>query len=170
MNQLYWIPTGSLGRLAIAARPRGGDWLAGEIDDWKATGATLVVSLLEPDEVKEGELEHESMTCRSRGLAFVSYRIPDRGVPTSRHDTVDFARELAAEIRSGGGVVVHCRQGIGRSATIAAAVLVQLGSSPEKALEAVQQARGREIPDTQQQRDWVLSLSPHRTIDRRSSD
>ena len=38
MTKLYWISGPWAGKLAIAARPRGGDWLEDEIRDWKNGG------------------------------------------------------------------------------------------------------------------------------------
>jgi len=40
-----------------------------------------VVNLLEPDEVKELELEDEAAICRECGIELISFPIPDRGVP-----------------------------------------------------------------------------------------
>ena len=44
---LYWIVGPWRGRLAIAARPRGGDWLDDELSGWRQAGIDVVVSLLE---------------------------------------------------------------------------------------------------------------------------
>jgi protein-tyrosine phosphatase len=52
-------------------------------------------------------------------------------------------------------VVIHCRQGVGRSALIAACVLVLRGVSVEKVFDLIENARGCSIPDTEEQRDWV---------------
>ena len=51
LAQLYWIdaPTGR--RLAILARPRGGDWLEDEVRSWRGQGIDVVVSLLTPAEI-----------------------------------------------------------------------------------------------------------------------
>jgi hypothetical protein len=46
--------------MAIMARPRAGDWLESEVDEWKAAGIDVVVSLLERDEVVELGLQREA--------------------------------------------------------------------------------------------------------------
>ena len=89
-----------------------------------------------------------------------SFPIPDRGIPTRQTAALDLARSLASEAEDGKRVVVHCRQGIGRSGIIAAATLVALGRRPDEALVEVERARGRPVPDTEEQRDWVLALNP----------
>src|SRR5436309_9794359 len=37
--RLYWINDPWPGKLALAARPRGGDWLPDEVADWKRAGS-----------------------------------------------------------------------------------------------------------------------------------
>ncbi len=54
-TDLYWIDGPWNGRLAIAARPRGGDWLDDEVGSWRQAGLDMMVSLLTPDEVAEFE-------------------------------------------------------------------------------------------------------------------
>ncbi len=57
---IYWIDGIAGGRLAIVGRPRAGDWLADEIADWKASGLTDIVSLLEAVEARETGLTQEA--------------------------------------------------------------------------------------------------------------
>jgi protein-tyrosine phosphatase len=152
---LYRIEVPPPWRLAIVPRPRAGDWLADEIAGWQAAGIDLVVSLLEPEEVAELGLRDEAGLCRENTIAFVSFPIPDRGVPRSWLAASDLARLLASRVRDGRTVAIHCRAGIGRSAVIAACVLVRLGVNPDQAFETIAKARGVDVPDTQQQREWV---------------
>lgn len=51
---------------------------------------------------------------------------------------VDF---ITAEIGRGGGVYVHCRSGVGRAATLAAAYLVSTGLAPGQAWVRIRQVR-----------------------------
>jgi protein-tyrosine phosphatase len=66
---------------------------------------------------------------------------------------------LANLLKEGRGVVVHCRQGVGRSALIAACVLVLSGVSVNKAFELIENARGCSVPDTEEQRKWVVQFA-----------
>ncbi len=81
---LYWVDGPWSGGLAISARPRGGDWLADEIDDWQHSGISTVLSLLTPDEEVDLELSNEATEARTHGMTFLSLPIPDRDVPPSR--------------------------------------------------------------------------------------
>src|SRR5215207_7452876 len=79
MSRIHWIEMP--GRFAIMARPRADDWLEVDITEWRTSGVDLVVSLLEREEVSELGLQREAELCRACGIEFVSFPIPDRGVP-----------------------------------------------------------------------------------------
>jgi len=141
------------------ARPRAGDWLDEEIVNWKEAGIEVVVSLLEVEEVYDLGLQREADLCRSIGIEFISFPIPDRGVPESERKAVELAADIFARISSGLGVAIHCRAGIGRSSVLAACALVSGGMNADKAFSLIAQARGVGVPDTDQQRDWVRGFA-----------
>ena len=153
--EIHWIPGSWPGRLGVLPRPRGGDWLEDDVRAWRAAGVDVVVSLLTPDEVSELQLEQEEARCRKEGMRFLSLPIPDRGLPSSRDAAVELAGALTHALESDEGVGVHCRQGIGRSALVVASVLVSSGEDPASAFRIIESARGRPVPDTTEQRDWV---------------
>jgi protein-tyrosine phosphatase len=153
--ELYVIPGPWPGRLAILPRPRGGDWLDDEIDAWSQAGVDVVVSLLTPDEITDLELADEANVSRRNGIDFVSFPIPDRGVPSSTAATAELVMKLGAALAGGRTVAVHCRQGIGRSAVIAAGLLTRAGLDPETAFRRIGAARGLPVPETDEQRAWV---------------
>lgn len=154
-TELYWIPGVWPGRVSVAPRPRGGDWLGDEVRAWRAAGIDVVVSLLEPDEAADLDLSAEADAVRATDIEFVAFPIPDRGVPASREAATELATELAGAVCAGRNVAIHCRQGIGRAALVAVAVLVRLGASVEEAVERVGAARGRPVPETPEQRLWL---------------
>jgi protein-tyrosine phosphatase len=80
-------------------------------------------------------------------------------VPQSWPAAADLTRLLASQMRDGGTVAIHCRAGIGRSSVIAACTLVRLGAHPDRAFEAIAKARGVEVPDTPEQREWVTAFA-----------
>ena len=153
--EVYWIEGLLRGRLAIMARPRAGDWLHDEIARWAAENIDIVVSLLEPAEVTELQLGEEATICRERGIDLISFPIADRSVPESLQETIEFARLLAGKINEQKTVAIHCRAGIGRSAVMAACVMVMLGTEPDLALGHISDARRLKVPDTDEQRRWV---------------
>jgi protein-tyrosine phosphatase len=140
------------------ARPRADEWLQAEIDSWKTSGVDMVVSLLEQEEVSELGLQREAELCRSRAIDFMSFPIPDRGLPGSQREASQFAHSLAADLRDGRSVAIHCRAGIGRSSVMAACALICSGIEAEEALALIGAARGLTVPDTDEQREWVLAF------------
>lgn len=156
---VYWIEGPWPGRLAIVPRPRGGDWLEDEVRSWGNHGLSEIVSLLTADEVTEFELDQEERWCRAHGIWFRSFAIPDRGVPTSVDGFTHLIQELERELSAGKKIGLHCRQGIGRSALIAAVLLVSAGDDPEAAWESIGKVRGCRVPDTIEQRNWVKGFT-----------
>ncbi|HTU18440.1 MAG TPA: ATP-grasp domain-containing protein [Gemmataceae bacterium] len=157
--ELFWIETVREGRLAVLPRPRGSDWLEDEVRSLRASGVDVLVSLLTREEEAELDLVDEAACCAAGGIEFISFPFADRGVPTSAPDALVIVRRLAALVAGGKAVAVHCRQGVGRSAVIAACVLASLGERAEAALDRVARARGRPVPDTPEQREWVQRFS-----------
>lgn len=157
--EVYWVPGPWSGRLGIVPRPRGGDWLTDEVRSWRNAEVDVVTSLLTPDEAAELELQQEEAKCREEGLEFRALPIPDRGVPRSRASMAALVSGLATALKSGKNVAVHCRQGIGRSSMVVASLLAAAGEEPNEAFHLVEVARGRPVPDTPEQREWVVEMA-----------
>ncbi len=152
---LYWIDGPWQGKLAIAARPRGNDWLREEIEAWKTSGINKVVSFLTMEEERALGLEDEAPLCEASGVAFMSFPIEDRSVPSDRAVAVRLIQELEQDLAKGKNVALHCRQGLGRSAMVASCLLVTAGSDAESAFQEIEHARHCPVPETTEQRDWV---------------
>jgi protein-tyrosine phosphatase len=155
---LFRIPGPWRGRLAVVARPRGGDWLEDEASGWRRAGIDVIVSLLEDDEAAQLDLHDEAKAAEANGIRFISFPIPDRGVPASVSEAVSLIAAISDALETGKNVAVHCRQGLGRSGLIAAGVLAGSGLNPERAIEVVSSARGQTVPETPDQRLWVQRL------------
>jgi protein-tyrosine phosphatase len=119
----------------------------------------LVVSLLEEDEAAQLDLNNERETLERKGLQFISFPIADRGTPSSVVAAVSLMTNIAGTLERGKNVIVHCRQGIGRSSVVAAGVLMASGMSPERALHLIGSIRGVAVPETPEQRTWIERLS-----------
>jgi protein-tyrosine phosphatase len=156
---VYWIQGSWPGKLAILARPRGEDWLTDEVAAWKDVGVDVVVSLLTPAENSELGLSDEARIVRQLGLTFINFPISDYSVPTSKGQTQKLVHELEERLSDGNCIGIHCRQGIGRSSLVAACVLVSTGESSETAFQQIQNARGMNVPDTAEQKEWVVSFA-----------
>jgi protein-tyrosine phosphatase len=154
-TRLYWLDEAWPGRIALSPRPRGGDWLADEVAGWKRAGIGAVLTLLESQEEEDLDLRGEGAEVRRRGLDFSSYPIPDRQVPASEAELAEVLERLDHTLSSGKNVLVHCRQGVGRSGLVTACLLVKKGLSPGAAVEKISTARGVDVPETEEQREWI---------------
>ena len=161
--ELYWLHGPWPGRLAIMPRPRGGDWLEAEIRAWSRAGINAIVSLLAPDEIADLDLSEEERLCEANGIQFVSFPIPDRGVPSSKEAVANLGAKWIALLNDGNNIAIHCRQGIGRAALIVICLLVLSGIDPETAIELVSSARGIAVPETAQQRRWIVDFATQTT-------
>jgi protein-tyrosine phosphatase len=156
---VYWIDGSWPGKLAILPRPRGEDWLTDEVVGWRDAGVDVVVSLLTQSENSELGLTEEAKIVSQHGLTFINFPISDYSVPTSKGLTEQLVTELRERLSSGSCIGIHCRQGIGRSSLVAACVLVTSGESARTAFQHIQDARGLQVPDTAEQKEWVASFA-----------
>ena len=158
-TRIFWVAGTWKGRLGILPRPRGGDWLGDEMAAWREAGVDMAVSLLEAEEAAQLVLADEAAAAAASGVAFRAFPIPDRGVPTSNELVAELAGEILDALEEGKSVAVHCRQGIGRSGLIVGGVLVAAGKEPVTALKTVADARGLEVPETEEQRQWLKDFA-----------
>lgn len=158
-TDLHWISGPWQGRLAIAMRPRGGDWLDEEAQAWSRAGVDTIVSLLDEKESAAFDLSLERSEVETHRIQFVAFPIPDRGVPETTPSAHSLVSKLRTELENGRTVAIHCRQGIGRSAMIAAGVLVASGLSSNEAIERVSAARGVITPETADQMRWIAQMA-----------
>jgi protein-tyrosine phosphatase len=155
---LYSVQTLSTGKVSIMARPRGGDWLFDEIKALRACGVDILVSLLTASEVRELDLAEEAACCYHQGIIYLSFAITDRNVPPFSDQTFLFLKQLRVHLSEGKHIAFHCRQGLGRVGLMAASLLVLTGLTPEQAFEQLSRARGYAVPETGEQRAWVMAF------------
>jgi len=156
-SKLSWVPGPWRGKLAIAARPRGGDWLEDELRGWRSAGINTVLSLLTSEEERDLDLTTEPRKAQQEGLTFLSLPIPDRQVPSSPSEVTPVLDQLDAKLAAGESAVIHCRQGAGRSGMIAACLLVMRGRGPQSAVSELKRVRGTTVPETPERRAGSIS-------------
>ncbi len=134
-----------------------------DLDAVAGWGARAVVSLVEDHELSLLGVEALGREVRRRKMVWFHLPIRDAGVPDR-----DFERrwrsagpELRARLLAGERILVHCRGGLGRTGTIAARLLVELGMAAEEAIRSVRRARTGAIENDRQE-DYVRSLPRRR--------
>ena len=160
VNEVFWIKGDRPPHLAIVMRPRGEDWLADAMRRMRANGIETVISLLEPHEAEWLGLATEQTGAERAGMEFLSFPIQDTQVPANIGAFREFVASVARRLSEGEHVGVHCRGSIGRATILAACTLIQLGWNAADALEAIENARGEEVPDTPEQAEWIRNYRP----------
>jgi protein-tyrosine phosphatase len=153
---IYQVELIGSGSLSVMAKPVSGEWIEDEFSMISNWGINRIVSLLEDQEAIEVGLGMERQLAEKNSMEFVSYPIPDRGLPLSVSEYLNFTRRLYSEVAGGLHTVVHCRAGIGRTGIIAAGVLLHCGFEPKEAFEHISRKRGVVVPDTEEQINWVV--------------
>ena len=116
--------------------------------------------MLTDEEVRDLGLNEEPAECAAAGISFVNVAIPNRSVPSDRNAFLHNVEQLATRVREGRYLAVHCRASIGRSSVLAASILVRLGWDAKTAFDVIEVARGCSVPDTPEQKQWVISNVP----------
>ncbi|MBK7124850.1 MAG: tyrosine protein phosphatase [Dehalococcoidia bacterium] len=147
------------GQLAVCSRPRAGWFLDDDLRNLRLAGFRVLVSALTPEEVVLAELQRVPLACEEAGLEFAHFPVGNLQVaPFERaHPHLTSWND---RLRSGDGIAVHCWANVGRGPTIAAALMVLGGIQPAEAWHRVRMARGRDCPDTGEQRSWIAQFGP----------
>jgi protein-tyrosine phosphatase len=146
------------GRLYICPKPRGHDWIEDEIRGFSDLGVQALVSLLTLDEALDFGLCEEKWFCEQFGIQFTQFPVDHQGLPDRFKSFFELSLSCLQLLHQGKKIAVHSRAGIGRTSLFSASVLYFHGIWPEQALEKIEEARGYAIPDTEEQKDWILGL------------
>ena len=153
---IYQVELIGSGSLSVMAKPVSGEWIEDEFSGIARLGINRIVSLLENHESIEVGLSKEQELSEKHQMEYISYPIPDRGLPSSISDYLFFTKHLYNEMASGLNTVIHCRAGIGRTGIVAAGVFLHCGFEPQEAFLHISKKRGVPVPDTEEQIDWVI--------------
>jgi len=127
----------------------------------QAWGAQALVNLMEEHEYDLLRVPEYAAKVRSYPMEYFHLPIVDVHPPDGRF--VELWKSTGPKLReillNGGKILLHCRGGLGRTGTVAAQVLVELGMPHEGAIYAVRAARPGTI-ETRDQERYVYACRP----------
>jgi ADP-ribosyl-[dinitrogen reductase] hydrolase len=128
------------------------------VRDW---GAVAVVTLMEDHELARYGVGAFGVAVSARDMAWHHLSIVDVSVPGDvfERSWVKAGAELRAQLAAGRNILLHCRGGLGRTGTIAARLLIELGVGADEAIDRVRQARPGAI-ETAAQEAYVRRAGP----------
>lgn len=147
------LPDGVTGRMWLCGKRAIAD---GRFADDDAPWST-VVCLCQRHELADRYPEYVAWMGEP-GDHSIWWPIPDFGAATLTA-TVAFVDDLAARLRAGDRLLVHCAAGIGRAGTTAVCVLIRLGAAVDDALDTVAAARPGAGPEAGSQHALVRAVS-----------
>ncbi len=161
----YWVVPG---RLLVGEYP-GSHSRAEAMDRLRrflVAGVTCFVDLTEPHELPSYEALLPFATPEGRRVEYLREPIRDHGVPSGPETVARIIEMIDDALEAGHVVYLHCRAGIGRSATVAACWLADRGATADAIdeLQALwrQSQRSRQwptVPETEEQEQFVRAWS-----------
>ena len=129
-----------------------------DLDVIKSRGCAALITLMEEQELKYVEVPKDRMeiVTRSHGMDWFFLPIKDADIPDSEFERSwnVAGKRLISLLNDKQSIVVHCLGGLGRSGTIAARLLVELGIDPDEAIDRVRLARPGAI-ETKAQEEYI---------------
>lgn len=156
--KVHWIGLDTPGRLGVSRRPDG-ETLDEQIARLQHGMVDHVVSLLEPAEAASLGLADEAAACERHGVGFYNFPIVDHGIPANVEHYRRVAHAMNRRLRAGQALVVHCRAGLGRAPSLCISTLVAGGMNVDEAILRVGRARGRPVPETDEQYEFLKAFA-----------
>lgn len=154
---IFWIDAFENGSIGMMPKPKGGSELNQEIQILKDQQVDCVICLIEHSEMKELGLLQEEALCKESNIDFIHFPIKDFNLPEQKA-YFSLLDSINDRLQKNQKIVIHCRAGIGRTGTVTAGVLLKNKIHTEDVFEYLSEVRTCEVPDTEEQRDWVLNL------------
>ena len=162
----YWLLPG---QLLVGEHP-GSQSRAAAMDrlrQFLVAGVTCFIDLTEEREFPPYEALLPFETPEGQRVEYLREPIPDHGVPQSTESMSRVIGMIDAALEAGHVVYLHCRAGVGRSATVAGCWLASRPGSAIDPIDELQRcwqqcAKSRtwpEIPETDEQVDYVRDWS-----------
>jgi protein-tyrosine phosphatase len=149
---------GRLGITPCPGRQDQGRDLGADLAQLRSQGATRLLCLLTDSELHWAGVPDLGPRAQAAGLTYHRVPVPDQDTPDAA-DAIELVQWCRRAMEQGEAVVLTSMDGLGRSGTIAACLLVAAGTSPDAAIAAVRTARGPRALETIAQEDFVRTFA-----------
>lgn len=149
------LPADVSGRLLLHSMPGRREPIEDVWRAMRAAGVSALVNLTEEEEIRRKSPDYAAaLKCGTVPCRVILFPIRDFSVPSDRPAFWQVALQVAEELRVGVPLLIHCAGGIGRTGTLASAVLVALGQTPSDAKRAVRESGSG--PETSEQHELLV--------------
>ncbi|HJU10163.1 MAG TPA: ADP-ribosylglycohydrolase family protein, partial [Candidatus Binataceae bacterium] len=116
---------------------------------------------IEESELLDLSVPHLGDKAEALGLDWYHLPVEDGGVPDDDFEALWLytGHRLRRALSRGEGILIHCKGGLGRTGTIAARLLIELGDPPDEAIKKVREARFRTV-ETKEQEHYLRKCAP----------
>ncbi len=148
------------GRIGLSPMPGRSGALAEDVAAIVRWRPTFVVSLPQPVELRRHGAHMLPGLLAPHDVSWRAFPIVDYGAPpVGDEGWAALAAELHTALNTGGGIVVHCMGGCGRSGMVALRLMVERGEPADAALARLRAARACAV-ETAGQRAWAAAGAP----------
>jgi ADP-ribosyl-[dinitrogen reductase] hydrolase len=171
--QIDWITsnlfTGRIGITLCPGKYQPVSWSGGwnrnleiDIDVIGASGSTVVVSLVEDNEMRVLGVQGLGKAILAREMEWIHIPFEDATAPDYKwmqgFDLV--APSILTSIKNGDSIVIHCKGGLSRAGTVVALLLCSMGMEVFSAIQLIRNVRSKNCINSIQQ-EFLISVTRH---------
>lgn len=148
------LPESVNGRIYLHSMPGRYEPFSEACEAMAAEDISTVVSLTPDQEIRKKAPDFgRVLDAGTFPAERLSFPIGDYGTPSDRDAYLALIRDVVSRLAQGEKILIHCGAGIGRTGTLAIAVLMALGVHLEQATQRVWEAGSG--PETEEQKDLL---------------
>ena len=154
--EFYPVCKVSEGFLSVLPHPAKEGNLEENIASMKEKGVDVLISFLKYEESYELGLKDQEKHCTNHQVLFLNFPVEDGELPEDKEYAEEFLKDMTSLLKRGKHLALHCKGGRGRTGTFAGALMKISGMDPESIFTTLSEARGAQMPSTDQQKEWAL--------------